>query len=262
MSNIAATEAERSGALDPGAGANGEGTTVYCAAAGTDAASTPGAQAAVQEQQTITLSAAFNAGDFTVTYTDAAGTAATTALFAGNGANTLLATRLNDLTNLSGVTAALAGQVYTVTFAANTGDHATMTAEGLTGTALTTGGGGAITLAVAETVKGVDLIASTFVDEDAAGNTLVTKTVVTTGNGADGAALATTTYRQWTYDGTDVFMLDGTDGEVAATVQGASEAQFDAAMGVLTGAGGATPVSIQYRTAATGSQVSVFNIGS
>jgi len=262
MSNIAATEAERSAALDAGAGANGEGTTVYCAAAGTDATSSPGAVTGVPEQQTVTLSAAFNAGDFVCTYTDAAGTAQTTALFAGNGANTLFATRLNDLTNLSGVSAALAGQVYTVTFAANTGDHAIMSCDGTTGTALTTGGGGAITLAVAETVKGVAAVAQTFVDEDAAGNTMLTLTTVTSGIGADGAAAPTRAYRQWTYDGTDVFMLDGADGEVAASVQGASEAQFDAAMGVLTGASGATPVSIQYRTAATGSQVSVFNIGS
>jgi hypothetical protein len=264
MSNIAITEAERSGALDAGAGANGEGTTVYCAAAGTDAASSPGAITGVQEQQTITLSAAFDAGDFTVTYTDAAGTAATTAAFAGNGANTLMATRLNDLTNLSGVTAALAGTVYTITFAANTGDHAIMTATGTNsgGVALTTSGGGAITLAVAETVKGVALVAQEFVDEDAVGNTILTATIVTTGTGADGAAQATTTYRQWTYDSTDVFMLRAADGEIATEVAGATEAQFETEMGSLTGASGDTPISITYRTSALGSQVSVFNLGS
>jgi hypothetical protein len=264
MSNIAITEAERSGALDAGAGANGEGTTVYCAAAGTDAASSPGAITGVQEQQTITLSAAFDAGDFTVTYTDAAGTAATTAAFAGNGANTLMATRLNDLTNLSGVTAALSGTVYTITFAANTGDHAIMTATGTNsgGVALTTSGGGAITLAVAETVKGVALVAQEFVDEDAVGNTILTATIVTTGTGADGAAQATTTYRQWTYDSTDVFMLRAADGEIATEVAGATEAQFETEMGSLTGASGDTPISITYRTSALGSQVSVFNLGS
>jgi hypothetical protein len=273
MSNIAATEAERSGALDPGAGSNGEGTTVYCAAAGTDATSGPGAQTAVQEIQSIRMVTASASGDFICTYTDAAGTAATTAVQAHNVSANDFRDDLNALTNLSGVSVALvaagsgaggsAGVNHNVTFAANTGNHAILVCDGTQGVALAqAGGAGPVVFSIVETTAGKDLIAQTFVDEDAAGNTLVTKTVVTSGTGADGAAQATTTYRQWTYDGTDVFMLDGADGEVAATVQGASEAQFDAAMGVLTGAGGATPVSVQYRTAATGSQVSVFNIGS
>jgi hypothetical protein len=93
-------------------------------------------------------------------------------------------------------------------------------------------------------------------------NTLLTKVTTTEGSGSDGASAATALYRTWTYDSTDTFNLDATDAEVATTVAGATEAQFEAANALLTGEAGATPMTINYRTGALTTGVSYIKTGS
>jgi hypothetical protein len=119
----------------------------------------------------------------------------------------------------------------------------------------------ATTFANATTTAGVAGIANLFVDDDPTANTMLTALTVTDGIGTDGASVATTTYWNWTYDSTDAFTLDATDGEVATAVTGASEAQFEAEAASLTGLSGATPVTLSYRTGALTTGISVFQIG-
>ena len=251
MSNINATAA---GALTV------EGTTVYCAAAGLDAA--VGTVTAATEVQTLILSAAFAAGDFLCTYSGQ-----TTGVLAGDITAGDLATALNGLNNLSGVSAALAAETYTVTFAAGTGNHSAIACDGTAGVALTEVGGDPITIATVSdgssgaTTDGVAGVTLQFIDDDPSANTILTQRTVTDGTGTDGASVATRTNTQWTYDATDVFNLDSADGEVDTTVLGASEAQFEAESASLTGLAGATPMSLSYRIGALTTGISVFKIG-
>jgi len=246
--------------------AAGEGTTVTCATAGVSGA-TELAVAAATEVQSIRHMTVASQGDFVCTYSGQ-----TTAVQAWNVSANDFRDDLNALTNLSGVSVALvaagsgaggsAGVNYNVTFAAGTGNHNAITCDGTAGTALVTAVPAAVTISVATTTAGVALQANIFVDDDTVTNTLLTKVTTTEGSGSDGASAATALYRTWTYDSTDTFNLDSTDAEVATTVAGATEAQFEAANALLTGEAGATPMTINYRTAATSTGVSYIKTGS
>jgi len=261
--------------------AAGEGLTVYCATAGTDgtagvhhngAYAATGAATEIQSIRHMTVAAA---GDFVCSYTGIAsgnGASQTTAVQAWNVSANDFRDDLNALTNLSGVSVALvaagsgaggsAGVNYNVTFAASTGNHNAITCDGTAGTALVTAVPAAVTISVVTTTAGVALQANIFVDDDTVTNTLLTKVTTTEGSGSDGASAATALYRTWTYDSTDTFNLDSTDAEVTTTVAGATEAQFEAANALLTGEAGATPMTINYRTAATTTGVSYIKTGS
>ena len=98
----------------------------------------------------------------------------------------------------------------------------------------------------------------TFLDDDAATNTVVAKR---TRQGATtaGAAVLTTEYHKFVYDSTDTYELTAA-GEVATTVQGASQAQFLTELASLTDH--TTPFTVTQRTTAvTSTQVSHFKIG-
>jgi hypothetical protein len=150
---------------------------------------------------------------------------------------------------------------FTITFPAGTGawtvatkgSHTLADSDGGNATVVAhvIDGSGASTLGVAANLW-------TFVDDDAATSTIVAKR---TRQGATtaGAAVLTTEYHKFVYDSTDTYELTAA-GEVATTVQGASQAQFLTELGSLTTH--ATPLTVTQRTTAvTTTQVSHFKVG-
>jgi len=97
-----------------------------------------------------------------------------------------------------------------------------------------------------------------YVDNDAVGNTIIVSNEHEYATAA-GAAATNTTYHVMTYDSGDAFMLNGADGDVAATVMGATEAEFEAEMASLTGV--ATDISGTEREGALTSGVGFWSIG-
>ena len=99
-------------------------------------------------------------------------------------------------------------------------------------------------------------------EDDITANTLIVKSVYEYAVTTTGAAATAASYHTMTYDSTDQFELDSADGEVATSVVGATEAQYEAANALLTGAAGATPVTVTVRTGALTSGVSYLKTGS
>jgi hypothetical protein len=238
-----------------------EGTTVYCTTAGADVS--VGQVATGRESQTITMSGAADAGQLTCTYTNpTSGVAATTALIEHDGNATAWTNAFNGLSNLAGAAVTLSGagaEVATLQFAVDTGDHAPVTCEGTSGTDLIiTSGTVAVTLAVATTVAGVAPVTFDFVDDDPTANTFVT---VMTRKATDsaGSSATTTTYNTWDWDSTDVFMLNATHAQVATTVDGASEAQWEAELKSLTDQ--TVDMTVSERDGALTTGISVWRIG-
>ena len=97
-----------------------------------------------------------------------------------------------------------------------------------------------------------------YIDNDAVGNTIIVSNEHEYAT-ALGAAATNTTYHVMTYDSGDAFMLNGADGDVAATVMGATEAEFEAEMASLTGV--ATDISGTEREGALTSGVGFWSIG-
>ena len=226
-----------------------EGTTIYCAAAGTDTVTETSANRDVtvaNEIQTITTNNTDDTGDFTCTYDGQ-----TTAVqpFAETAAN--LQADLRALSNLGDVTVALAGEVYTVTFVANTGNHPEIICIGdnVGGTQLSDGGV-ATTFATATTTDGVYGTTFDFVDNNTADDSLITVRTVKTRTAA-GVAVVQTTYDRWVYDSTDVFVI-------SPSTPGATEAQFETELGTKTAQ--ADSMAITYRTGALTTGVSAFQI--
>jgi len=267
MSNIAVTEAKTPTTLATGLG--GEGTTVYCAKAGTDQAI--GAVAAARGTWTWTATAGGgietqDSGALAVTV-GSLGSFTITSSGAGDVTPTLVAAGFNGITGVTGVACVASGTaniITTCTFAIGTGVIGDGTAVSAVSTLVDSGVGDASDDAVEVTdvwAAGVDGVANLFVDDDPAANTLLTAVTITGDQGTDGASVATTTYWNWTYDGTDAFTLNATDAEVALAVTGASEAQFEAEAASLTGLAGATPVTLSYRIGALTTGISVFQLG-
>ena len=157
-------------------------------------------------------------------------------------------------------TCALSSAILTATFLlANQGNFTTT----VTATGTIISGGDPVTYTVTEDGTGASVLGTAtenweYIDNNAADNTIVVSNDHEYATAA-GAAATLTTYHVITYDSTDVFMLDVTATDVAATVQGATEAQFEAEMASLTDV--ATDISGTEREAATGSGVSVWTIG-
>ena len=162
------------------------------------------------------------------------------------------------------VTCALsANVVLTITYVANTGAYTTaVTTAGQTVApalandtattyAVTQDGTGASTQGVA----GLDL---TYVDNDAANNTIVVKASYESSSPL-GVAAADAVYHVVTYDDTDNFMLNAAATDVATTVQGATVTQFETEMASLTDI--ATKISGTQRNGALTSGLSVWQIG-
>ena len=234
----------------PGAGAV-EGTTIYCAKAGTDTMTLTSMNMDVtvaNEVQTLTTSNDDDTGDFTCTYDGQ-----TTAVQAAAESAANLQADLRALTNLGDVTVGLVGQVYTVTFVVNTGDHPqiTCTGDNAGGTNLSDAAADT-TFAMATTTDGAYGTTFDFVDNNTADNSFVTVRTVKERTAA-GVAVVTTSYDRWVYDDTDNFEVQGTPG-----IPGATEAQFETELATKTNQ--SSSMMITYRTGALTTGVSAIAI--
>ena len=262
----ATSEMDLIAATVPAAGAV-EGTTIYCANAGTDMAM--GDQTTAQQISLLSYTGTKVTGDIdggtatiTVANTEGAGTTATTAaldLTVGTvtnvaGAATAIQTAIRGLANVDAATtvagAATGGNdVFTITFPADTGNWIVTCACALTdgGTAVvvttTNDGSGASQLGKA--VRTLD-----FIDDNPTNNTFVTAYNTTHANSAGASAAQTVVYQQWTYDDTDFFNSTAT--------QGMTEAQFEAANALISNL--TTNVMVSYRTGALTTGISVFQV--
>jgi hypothetical protein len=279
MKNIAAT------APNAGGVATVEGTTVYCSTAYTNASTAGGdgygPVTDVQEIQkvafkngagTITDAAAGNikcivsggAGPSTTAvighnvaanatvFTDLNNNAGSTiTLFAGNSVSLDLN---SDGTATAMPTADVAGGGFYLTFAANTGNHPAISCGDQTGGDGDdfTDGSNPLEAEVTTLREGVPAATSTIIDDNPVENTLlmstVTKTTAANGTSADSPAV----YRSATWDTTN----DQFNGQ---TGPGLTEAAFEAELAAITNA--TTVTSGMIRTVATGTGISVFQIG-
>ena len=169
-------------------------------------------------------------------------------------------TKLRALTNVDATTtcATADNAIFTITFPANTGNWSviatpTGTTDGADATTytITEDGTGGSTLGIADQ----DL---NYIDNDPTGNTVVVSNAHEYATTA-GAAATATTYHVLTYDSGDSFMLTAA-GDVASTVVGASEAQFETELASLTGL--MTAISGTEREGVLTSGISFWNIGS
>ena len=176
---------------------------------------------------------------------------------------------LNAITGVSGVVvtmyagaATVYGQVRTnadtanagfyVQFPANTGNWPQLVCtDALSGAVdLLVGGGGAAVESIPSTLlQGVAGQAWTLVDADTAANTMIAKHVTKTTDAA-GASADTVVYRSFTWDSDDIFM---------GATPGLTEAAFETALAAVTNT--STNVSGMLRTVATGTGLSVFQLG-
>ena len=177
---------------------------------------------------------------------------------------------INAITGVSGVVvtmyagaATVYGQVRTnadtanagfyVQFPANTGNWPQLVCtDALSGAVdLLVGGGGAAVESIPSTLlEGVAGNVATLVDADTAANTMIVKHVTKTTNAA-GATADTILYKSFTWDSDDIFMSPATPGM--------SEAAFETAIAAVVNA--STNVSGMLRTVATGTGLSVFQLG-
>ena len=249
---------------DPGANANEmdtvasstptnlvEGTTIYCAIAGTDTMTVTSMNmdvTAVTQVQTITTNNTDDTGDFTCTFEGQTTAVQAAAETAGN-----LQADLRALNNLGDVTVGLVGEVYTVTHVANTGAHGEIvcTGDNAGGTNLSDGGVDT-TFANAITVPGIYGTTFDFVDNNTADDSIITVRTVLNHTAA-GAAVVETSYNRWVYDSTDAFEVQGTPG-----IPGATEAQFETELATKTNQ--SSSMMLTYRTGALTTGVSAIAI--
>jgi hypothetical protein len=261
----ATSEMDAIAASVAGAGAV-EGTTIYCASAGTDTAisdkTTAQAVSKITYQGTK-VTGDVDGGTATVTCVNTdAGTTATTAaldLTVGtvtntNGAATAVQTAVRGLANVDNATTVTAAAVggndtYTVTFPANTGAFSCSMTSSLTD--------GGVAIAVVNntdgtlgSTAGVAPVTVDFVDDNPANNTFVTALNSTFANAAGASTAQTVIYQQWSYDDTDFFN--------STAVQGMTEAQFEAANALISNT--TTNVMVSYRTGALTTGISVFQV--
>ena len=163
---------------------------------------------------------------------------------------------------MSGVTCAASGAANITTTcqaAANSGQIGDGTAVSWVSTAADSGGDNAVEASDTWTA-GVDGVTVMFVEDNPEEDCLIANVTTSGDFGTDGAVVAENVYTKFCYDSGDAFNL-GTDGEIAVVVPGASLAQFETEMASLTNEAGAAPMFISYRTGATTSGVSAFQIG-
>ena len=168
-------------------------------------------------------------------------------------------TAFRNTSNVDAATTAVAvggGTSYTVTFPVNTGSWTIAT--GTNG--CIDGSSNATTFAyTATTTNGAALEEWLYIDNDPTANTILVEVNTESTSTAGAAVAAAKSYHVITYDSTDVFMVDATDGAITTAIDAATEAQFEATMAaldVLT-----TEISGTEREAATGSGVSFWTIG-
>ncbi len=241
-----------------------EGTTVYCASADTVGNSTLfGAVADVQEVQRVGWHLGANgsgnvqdanAGDIVCTYAGQ-----TTGNIAHGDNATAITNAFNGLNNVTGAVVTLfagspaadvANGGFYVTFAAGTGDHPAITcADGGANDNDLAGAGGNLTPVISELTKGVAGVTEKFIDDNTTTKEIVTVRVTATLQ-TNGSTAGTTTYHSWTYDDTDVFMSNATQGMTMAAFEAANAALTDNSANVMG----------VNRTASTTTGISVFQV--
>ena len=272
MNAIAAT------APHAGSSALVPGSTVYCATAFTNAATVGGdgygAVTDVQEVQKVmystnsapTVAVDANAGEIKCHIGVPANLSSAIAHDEHTANN--IRDDINAITGVSGVVVTMfagAATVYGVTmpgtdaanagfyvqFAAGTGNWPQLVCTDLLSGAdnFTTAGGAAEPIP-STLVEGVAGNVATLVDADTAANTLIAKYVTKTTDAA-GASADATTYRSITWDSDDIFMTTATPG--------LTEAAFETALAAVVNT--TTNVSGMLRTVATGTGLSVFQLG-
>ena len=269
--NSAATEMDAIPTSAAGANLAGEGLTVYCLTAGTDGLKDQVAPArATWVWTTSTAGAALadqDSGTFVVTVGTLGAFTLTAAAGAGQVTAATIAAGINALSGISGVTCAASGDgdiTTTCTFAAGTGTVAAATGGAISAVStLEDADADNATGEAADTwTDGTDGVTVMYVEDDPTNNYFIANITTTGDTGTDGASVAEQAYTKFTYDDTDVFELDGADGEIAASLVGASETEWEALGALLTGEAGDTPMTINYRTGSTTTGVSHFLVGS
>ena len=253
MDAVAATAA---GAL------TAEGTTVYCTSAGVDGAYAP--VTAARHVWTYTIAGgtlgAQDSGALAITVANV-GTATLTCGAAGQCTHTTIQNTINSIDGVTGVTcAATSATVTTCTFAAGTGVIGNGTGVSAVSTMEDADGANAAEASDVNTTAGVDGVTVMFVDDEPGSDYFIANVTTTADTGTGGASVAEAVYTTFNYDSGDAYNL-GTDGEIATVVPGASLSQWETEAASLTGEAGSTPMSISYRTGATTSGVSAFQLG-
>jgi hypothetical protein len=272
MNGIAAT------APHAGSSALVPGSTVHCATAFTNASTVGGDGYApatdVQEVQRVmystnsaaTVAVDANAGEIKCHIGVPANLSSAIAHDEHTANN--IATDLNAITGVSGAAVTMfagAATVYGVSmpgtdaanagfyvqFAANTGNWPQLVCTDLLSGAdnFTTAGGAAEPIP-STLVQGIAGQTWQLVDADTAANTMVVKHLTKTTNAA-GATADTVLYKSFTWDSDDIFMTTATPG--------LTEAAFETALAAVVNT--TTNVSGMLRTVATGTGLSVFQLG-
>ena len=237
------------GATVAAASTVGEGTTIYCSAAGTDGVHQAVADGA--EVQTITNSAGTaDGGTITFAY---GGVALGATAFGDADDAAKVQTLLRSISTMPDVTVGLVGSVWTVTWPAGQGNAGLIVVTGAL-----TDGGSAMTSTVAVGTEGVDAVTMDFIDDNPGTDTILVKKV-TTGSGSTATPASVTTYHTFVYDSGDNFALDATGDDVGTGVLAATMAQFETENASLTAQ--TTDMTVVYRIATTGSGVSYFVTG-
>ena len=267
----ATTEMDAIATSAAGANAAGEGLTVYCLAAGTDGlydqatgtratwvwtTSTAGAALTDQDSGTFVVTVG-TLGAFTLTAAGGGGQVTVATIAAG----------INALTGITGVACVASGAgdiTTTCTFAVGTGTVAGVTGGDISAVStLEDANGDNATGEAADTfTDGVDGVTVMYVEDDPTNNYFIANVTTTGDTGTDGASVAEQRYVKFLYDSADTFQLDGADGEIAASLVGASETEWETEGASLTGEAGATPMTINYRTGALTTGISHFLVGS
>jgi hypothetical protein len=228
----------------------GEGTTIYCSAAGTDG--THQAIANVQEVQTLTDGAGTADGG-AIIYGYAGQVTSSTAFGAADDAAKVQAL-LRGLSTMPDVVVTFSTPVWTVTWPVGMGNAGLITTD----SSKLDDAVEMFPQVVAVTTEGVDAVTMDFIDDNPGTDTIMVKKV-TTGAGSTPTPVSTTTYHTFVYDSGDNYALDATGDDVATGVLAATMAQFETENASLTAQ--TTDMTVVYRIATTGSGVSYFVTG-
>jgi hypothetical protein len=260
--NTTAVDFAAIAATAPGANAATEGTTIHCASAGTDGAY--GALAAGTQTTTITFNdtqANMTGGNVQITiknwatpsFTINPGHAGLVTQNNGTAAAGTVNKLIDDETSMPAnvdVVSAVANakQVITIVFAANTG-----TWDVTIGTDTLAGGAVAAADPIVASTGGA--VGTTFVvvDDEPTSNEITVLETKKGNNAANGASLDYRTYMTFTHDDTDAFSV--TSATPANVINGATQAQFETALGAHAGTGA---LALSYRTGALTTGVSAF----
>lgn len=243
-----------------------DGTTVFCVADATDGA-WAGVQAEAQVHTWTIVGADIAGADtgsiiITIGGFDPVTLTCTAQAVCDTAAIKAAIEGITGVTAMTSVTPSGNGLIITSTFAANVGQVGTGTMTITPHATFADGETGITEASDVMTNLGVDGTTLFLVSDH--GTHIVAEKKVTGDFGTDGASAVQTSYHKFLTDDTDNYNL-GVDAEIALGVMGATKAQWDTELATLTfaGNGGAfdIPLMISYRTGATTTGISAFQVG-